>query len=53
MLSHGELADPVKQTYKLLLELDNELDKIKNRGTEFFKILMQMYEATPHAPFKI
>ena len=38
VFSHEELAELVQQSYKRLLELDNELDEIKNRGTKFFKI---------------
>ena len=40
MFSHKELAELVKRTYIRIMELDDQLDKVKTYGKRFFLILM-------------
>jgi len=39
IFSHEELIELIRRTYKRLIELDNDLEKIKTRSTKFFKIV--------------
>ena len=38
IFSHEELIELIRCTYMRLIELDDELQKIKNHGARYFKI---------------